>query len=218
MSLLSDYDYIYLHGFASHPESGKAQFFMQKFSELGILLYIPDLNNNDFSKLTLTRQLNQVEEIIQKCTKPIILIGSSMGGLISTILAEHNLNIKKIILLAPAFQMSQLWRIRITKEQLDNWKDSGYADIFHYGYKKDTPLHHEFYLDLFKHEDADFKRQLSALIFHGIHDDVVPIALSQEYIKSNPNAQLISTDDDHSLGKDLEKAWNKTISFIQQNS
>ncbi len=49
--------YIYLHGFASSPSSTKAQYLRARFASLQINLNIPDLNQGDFSHLTLTRQL-----------------------------------------------------------------------------------------------------------------------------------------------------------------
>ena len=211
---LKKYNYIYLHGFASGPKSSKAQYFKNKFLEHGINLHLPDLNQNDFSNLTISRQLTQVQEIINSCNKPVILIGSSMGGLLSTMLAETNSMIDQIILLAPAFKMSQLWVDGVTKEQLDDWKSQGQADIFHYEYEKKIPLKYNFYLDLFKHNDAIFKRQLPTLIFHGEHDDVVPIKLSNEYLKENPIANLVKLMDDHSLTKDLNFLWTKTVDFI----
>ena len=44
--------YIYLHGFASSPQSQKAQAFKQQFDQLGLPLQIPDLNQGDFSRLS----------------------------------------------------------------------------------------------------------------------------------------------------------------------
>ncbi len=214
MNLSKNYDYIYLHGFASTPDSGKAQYFKAKFFDIGISLYLPDLNQNDFSNLTITRQLEQVQKLIKKSSKPIILIGSSMGGIASVILAENNSNIKKLILLAPAFKISQLWRDGISVSQLEEWKIQGTSEVFHYGYEKKVQLNYQFYLDLFNHNDSNFSRAVPTLIFHGINDDVVPINLSQEYTQQNPNSTLISLEDDHSLKKDLNYLWNKSIQFI----
>lgn len=70
MNLPADSSYIYLHGFASSPESTKAKYFRDRFSCLGIDLKTPDLNQNDFSGLSLTRQLHQIEtEFLQ--TQPL---------------------------------------------------------------------------------------------------------------------------------------------------
>ena len=40
--------YIYLHGFASSPDSEKAQFIRDRFLEKQIALSVHDLNQNNF--------------------------------------------------------------------------------------------------------------------------------------------------------------------------
>ncbi|MGI8672953.1 MAG: YqiA/YcfP family alpha/beta fold hydrolase, partial [Luteitalea sp.] len=44
---------IYLHGFASSARSTKAQFFAERFAQVGVPLITPDLNAPDFSTLTV---------------------------------------------------------------------------------------------------------------------------------------------------------------------
>ena len=46
--------YIYLHGFASSPNSAKAKYIFQRFGENQINLEIPDLNSDDFSHTLIT--------------------------------------------------------------------------------------------------------------------------------------------------------------------
>lgn len=209
---MSQYNYIYLHGFASNPASSKAQYFKQKLEDLHQEVIIPDLNLDDFSSLTLSRQLDQVGELVSKSSKPVIMFGSSMGGLTTAILAEKYPNIAKIILLAPAFAMSSLWG-KGNPEELDKWKSTGETLVMHYGYNQQVPLKYNFYTDLFKHDDINFKRQIPALIFHGIHDDVVPLKVSQMYAHDHKMAQLIELDDDHSVGADLDSMWEKIKEF-----
>jgi pimeloyl-ACP methyl ester carboxylesterase len=212
---INDFDYVYLHGFASNPSSSKAQFYKLKLTLHNVNVYTPDLNGSDFSQLTLTQAINQTQNIIKQCNKPVVLIGSSMGGLISALVAENNLRVKKIILLAPAFKMSRLWQEITSVKQRSNWQAIGYENVYHYGYNKEVRLNYQFYTDLFKHNDSEFTRNLPCLIFHGIHDDVVPIKSSQEYVKAHPQAQLISLDDDHSVSKYLEPMWQLSCEFIQ---
>ncbi len=73
--------YIYLHGFASGPRSQKARDLGDQFARLNIPLTIPDLNQGDFTHLTLTRQIKQVEALFPPAPTPVTLIGSSFGGL-----------------------------------------------------------------------------------------------------------------------------------------
>ena len=53
--------FIYLHGFASGPLSGKAQFFRRRLAERGVNVEIPTLDQGDFENLTITRQLAVIE-------------------------------------------------------------------------------------------------------------------------------------------------------------
>ncbi|MFM6277345.1 MAG: YqiA/YcfP family alpha/beta fold hydrolase, partial [Dolichospermum sp.] len=53
-------NYLYLHGFASGPQSKKAQDIQKRLSKLQISMFIPDLNTGGFSDLTITRQIQQV--------------------------------------------------------------------------------------------------------------------------------------------------------------
>ena len=45
-------EFIYLHGFASGPNSSKAQAFKKRFEKLDITFHIPDLQEGDFENLT----------------------------------------------------------------------------------------------------------------------------------------------------------------------
>ena len=49
--------YIYLHGFASSPQSSKAIYLRDRFAEINLNLEVLDLNQGDFTHLTLTRQI-----------------------------------------------------------------------------------------------------------------------------------------------------------------
>jgi pimeloyl-ACP methyl ester carboxylesterase len=210
---MANYTYIYLHGFASSPSSSKAEYFKQKLSPHEVI--IPDLNQDDFYHLTLSRQLEQVSEIITTIQGPIILFGSSMGGLTAMLLAEKYPNIAKVILLAPAFRMSELWA-NGDPVKLQEWKEYGFGPVMHYGYDKEMLLGYQFYPDLFKHDDKNFMRQLPVLNFHGINDDVVPIEFSREYQLTHPQSTLIELDDDHGLGNHLDFIWDKVKPFCEQ--
>lgn len=94
--------YVYLHGFASSPQSGKAQFFCKRLAEQGIDLAIPALDGGDFEHLTVTGQLHVVDAAV--AGEPAVLFGSSLGGYLAALYAARHANIRKLILLAPAFQ------------------------------------------------------------------------------------------------------------------
>ena len=87
--------FIYLHGFASSPESAKAVYLRDRFAAQQITLEVPDLNQGDFSHLTIARQMAQVEALLPPDGTPVTLIGSSLGGLTSAWLAEKQAQVKK---------------------------------------------------------------------------------------------------------------------------
>ena len=96
--------FIYLHGWASGPFSNKARFFSQHFAQQGLTLQTPDLNQNDFFHLTLSRQIEQVKNLLSD--QAVTLIGSSFGGLTALWVAEQCQQVKRLVLLAPALDFS----------------------------------------------------------------------------------------------------------------
>ncbi|MCE3269388.1 MAG: esterase [Burkholderiales bacterium] len=204
--------YIYLHGFASGNNAKKANFFKSKFAESGIDLLIPDLNENDFANLTMTRQINFVKKLVDPSV-PVILLGSSMGGLLALILAQELNNINKLILFAPALQMVKRWTSR--KEEVEDWKQSGSKIVYHYGYKKNMPLNYSFINDLAKHEDEDFTKEVPTLIFHGTQDTAVPHIVSVKYAKGRDHVYYHELESDHSLENQLDYMWQEIKKFIK---
>jgi uncharacterized protein len=48
---------VYLHGFASSPNSAKARFFLERFRQAGVEMEVPALDRGDFTHLSITSQL-----------------------------------------------------------------------------------------------------------------------------------------------------------------
>jgi len=199
---------IYLHGFASSPQSRKAQYFAEKIPDL----IIPDLNQNDFGHLTISRQIAQIEALL---TEPSYIIGSSLGGLTAALLAEKFPDhVQKIVLMAPAFEFTKNWRKRLGEETLQNWKTEGYMPIFHYSEQREIPLHYDFFRDAETYCDSDFTNQTPTLILHGINDETVPISVSETYARDKAWVKFIALDSDHGLGDRLPTLCQETQTFL----
>ena len=95
--------YLYLHGFASSPNSHKARHIQQCFTNLELTLDVPDLNLMDFATVTLSDQLDYLERNYLNDEQPITVIGSSLGGFLAVQLAARSILVDKLVLLAPAF-------------------------------------------------------------------------------------------------------------------
>lgn len=86
---------IFIHGQESSSQGNKAVFFRGLFPEMTIPDFVGDVS-------TRMSKLNEI--LIGK--KGIIMIGSSLGGLMASLYAFQNQNrLKKLILLAPAINL-----------------------------------------------------------------------------------------------------------------
>ncbi len=206
--------YIYLHGFASSPQSHKAQYLRQRFAEVGISLNLLDLNQEDFSHLTLTRQIKQTAAIFTSDNKPVTIIGSSFGGLTAAWLAEQYSQVKRLILLAPAFGFPDCWVATLTSQQIKQWQRSRYLSVYHYGAERELPLHYEFINDARNYSLSQLRRSLPTLIIHGLKDDVIPIAASRIYANEQDQAKLVELDSEHGLNDVHRLIWEEIKQFL----
>lgn len=205
--------FIYLHGFASSPNSRKAEILRDRFSTLSIPLQCPDLNADDFSHLTLSRQIAQVEALFPPVPEPVILVGSSFGGLTAAWLGDRHPQIEKLVLLAPAFGFLDHWLPRLGEAALQQWRNTGYYSVYHYREETQIPLHHGFITDNQRYDETLLQRPVSTLILHGRHDDVIPISASQAYAATRPWVSLIDLDSDHALGNVDDEIWEAIQKF-----
>ncbi len=97
---------VYLHGFASGPQSSKARYFRTLLADAGASVAIPDLADGDFEHLTITGQLSVIDRSV--AGEPVALIGSSMGGYLAALYAARQFqNVQRVVLLAPCFPDSR---------------------------------------------------------------------------------------------------------------
>jgi pimeloyl-ACP methyl ester carboxylesterase len=194
---------LYAHGFASSPQSRKAKAFQSVLSSRGIEVLIPALDGGDFEHLTISGQLRIVENALNG--EPARLIGSSMGGYLAALYAATHPEVDRLVLMAPAFGFAHRWR-----EKLAPRAD---FEVFHYGTNEMQRVHYGLIEDALGYPEApDFKQR--ALIFHGIHDDVVPVDYSRDFAAAHPNAKLIELDSDHELLNVLDAITDSAAAFL----
>ncbi|MDJ0706680.1 MAG: YqiA/YcfP family alpha/beta fold hydrolase [Leptolyngbyaceae cyanobacterium MO_188.B28] len=209
--------YLYLHGFASSPQSSKAQYLRSQFQSLGIDLHIPDLNQANFTHLTLTRQIQQASKIMEPWEQ-VVLIGSSFGSLTAAWLTQHPdlyPKINRLILLAPAFRFLDHWLPKLGPDQLRHWQTEGVLEVYHYGHKAALPLNYQFIIDAQKYNDDHLQTPITTLILHGRQDDVIPIQASRDYAETRPWTRLIELEGDHSLGNVQPEIWQAVRDFLE---
>jgi uncharacterized protein len=201
---------VYLHGFASGPQSSKAQFFRARFEELGVPFEIPQLDEGNFEALTISAQLAVIDRAVRG--EPVTLMGSSLGGYLAALYASRHPNIEKLVLLAPAFQFPSRWRTRHSPD-LEEWKRTGAKSFYHYGFQAERPLGYRFVEDAVQYEDEPDAAQ-PVLILHGTRDDVVPAEVSLDFARRHPAATVRLLASGHELTDVTDTLWNETSSFL----
>ncbi|MGI8502998.1 MAG: YqiA/YcfP family alpha/beta fold hydrolase [Hassallia sp.] len=207
--------YIYLHGFASSPNSAKARDMSDRFAEIQTKLKIPDLNLGDFSHLTITRQLKQVAAEFPANAAPVTLIGSSLGGLTAAHLGQQYLQVKRLVLLAPAFGFLSHWLPKLGDEKLQRWQQEKYLEVYHYGEKRSLPLNYDFVTDAAQYQEEQLQRPIPTLILHGKEDEVIPIQASRDFARLRPWVELVELHSDHALGNVTSEIWQAIRLFCQ---
>jgi len=215
--LLAAMRIVYLHGFASSPQSSKAQYFARRFAEAGIRFDAPQLDEGNFEKLTITGQLRVIAAAVgnrEKDAGPVVLMGSSLGGYVAALYAaRHPAEVEKLVLLAPAFQFPGRWRARFGQRDFERWKTEGSLPFFHYASKSDQPLGFQFVEDSARYEDEPEFRH-PGLILHGSDDSVVPIDVSRAYAAGHPNVRLVEFPSGHELTDVMDGLWQQLGAFL----
>lgn len=203
---------VYLHGFASSPQSSKARYFARRFAEVGVPFIAPQLDEGNFESLTITGQLRVIQDAV--AGEPAVLMGSSLGGYLAALYAaRHAAEVQKLVLLAPAFQFPRRWREYLGPEDWDRWKRERSRPFFHYGSNTELRLGYQFVEDVEHYEDEPAFAQ-PALILHGTADTAVPVGVSRQFVLAHPNARLVEFPSGHELTDVLDGLWEQAGAFL----
>lgn len=200
---------LYLHGFASSARSSKATFFARKFLDAGVECETPDLNQPDFSTLTVTRMVEQVLRIIDsRPADQVVLMGSSLGAFVAVQAAlARPARVRSLILLAPALDFGGNRMRSLGGVRLEDWQRTDRLDIFHYGYGRMMPVHYQLYADARRYDCIGAALTMPIQIFQGRRDAAVDPVTVEQWAQARPNVELHMLDDDHQLTASVERIW-----------
>ena len=211
---------IYLHGFASSPQSSKATFFAERFAAAGVKFLCPDLNQPAFPTLTVSRMLQQVEKRISSLPPgEIVVIGSSLGGFVAVEAAGRQVGearhpISRLILLAPAVELEWDRWSEVGPGGVERWRQTGDVEVFHYAQERPDRLDFGFYEDAGRYHPASRQLALPVLIFQGLQDESVSPPIVEEFARRQGAATLYMLDDAHQLKNSLDFIWTETARFL----
>jgi len=207
--------HLYLHGFASGPSSRKARHLREGFAARGARLEVPDLTPgaDGFERSTPRSMLEVARAALAGAPGPHALIGSSLGGYLSALLASQDPRVERLVLLAPAFRLFERWRGRLTPAQLEGWRREGLATHHHV-----TQTERRIGWAFFEVAQAlpPFPVvTVPALVIAGARDETVPLADVEAWVARTPTARLVTVDDGHELGGSLDLVLREAWDFLR---
>jgi len=206
---------IYLHGFASSPDSTKARYFSERLGAHGVPLVTPDFNQPDFATLTMSRMLTQLSSHLDDAGARVSLIGSSLGGALAVLAAaRHPEQIERLVLLAPAVMLAKPGHSLLPPERIAEWQHRGALPFFHYASGEERLLDYAFYVDSLAHDPYDAVFTQPTLIFQGVYDTVVDCRSVEQFARGRSNVTLSLLEDDHQLGQSLPRMWESVEDFL----
>lgn len=210
----------YLHGFGSSPESGKAAFLRERLACHGLALHTPDFNQPDFTSLTATRMLAQLDEAIDALPAgPVTIFGSSLGGFLAIHAAASQRagsshRVARLVLLAPAVDFASGRDGWLSDAELEDWRRTDRRDVFHYAYGRTLPLGWALYEDSHAYDAFAVRFDVPTLVFQGSRDEVVDPERVRAWAAERSNVTLRMVEDTHQLQDSLPVIWRESASFL----
>lgn len=151
-------------------------------------------SDGKFEDITVSEGVNDVICAIsflkKQGYKKIGLMGSSFGGICSTIAASKSPELFVLALKSPVSDYPEVESGRKTKKDISDWKKTGFAV---YDKEKNLNLNYSFYEDITKldvYKDAE-KIKIPTIIVHGDKDEIVPVTQSFKLVKSIKTSKLV---------------------------
>jgi hypothetical protein len=210
--------WLYLHGFASGPESSKGVALARHYERRGIHLARLNLRQPSLEALRLSAMMRTVRDAIGGERDRAIVFGSSLGGLTACRVAEEDPRVCALVLLAPAFRIVEQFRRLAGPEGWKRWQETGHADIDDYAEKRRTRVHFGFIQDA---EPIDARSggwpdvRVPTLLIHGRQDDTADITYSRDWARGRRHVRLIEVDDGHELVRSLDRIAAEADAFLQ---
>lgn len=205
--------WIFLHGLGSDRKGEKARRFRDHLAGRGPGFLALDFTGHgesggDCRGLSPTRNLEDVGRAVsflreEASTAPLILVGSSMGGIAALWYAAlHPAGIHRVFAIAPAFLMAARFAASLSAAARRDWSDSGALPVS-VG-DRDLEIGWGIVGDEKRYDMDRLAADLRtpSLLIHGAEDAVVPPELSRDFVQSCAVAELVEiSGGDHRLSE-----------------
>jgi pimeloyl-ACP methyl ester carboxylesterase len=205
---------LYLHGFASGPESAKGRALAGRFASLGVPLLRADLTPgpDGFERSTPLTMLAEVERLVE-LHRPRAIMGSSLGGYLAAIVASRGApGLERAVLLAPAFRLFERWRARVSPAEERAWRERG-LEVDHAPSGGRRRIGWSFMEDAAR-LPAYPEVRIPVLCLAGRRDEVVPLEDVERFVALTPSARLVVLDDGHELLASVDRIFEEARAFL----
>lgn len=210
--------WLYLHGFASGPDSKKGVAVARHYADQGIPVERLNLRVPSMEQLSLSVMLDTVLAAMGGPEERVVLIGSSLGGLTAARVAEQDARVCALVLLAPAFRVVPQLRRRMGDAAWQHWQTSGWIETDDFTTQRKVRIHSGFIADA---EAVDARTggwpdvRVPTLIIHGRQDDTCDVQNSRQWSEGKRHVRLVEVDDGHELTASLPRILEETEVFLQ---
>jgi uncharacterized protein len=198
--------FLYLHGFASGPNSTKGVAVSEHYAARGIQVERLNLRVPSLERLRVSAMIAHVRNAIGGQQDRAVLIGSSLGGYVAARMAEGDPRVCCLVLMAPAFRLFERWRKRIGEEAWRQYQQTGWTEVDDYVEKKKARVDYGFIEDarvIDGRGNGSPDVRVPTLIVHGTRDASVDIGVSREFAAGKRHVRLVEVDDGHDLAASL---------------
>jgi len=209
--------FLYLHGFASSPESVKARAFAAWAASHEVPMDGLDLRVPTFEALSFRAITETVTRAMGGPEARVALVGSSLGGLAAARVAAADARVCAIFLMAPAFDLAARWRERLG-EGFETWRRSGWLEVDDWATGNKRRVHHAFVEELAEIDAASGRFpdvRVPVRIVHGVRDDIVDVELSRTWARGKRHVQLVEVDDGHELTSSIPRVLAEASAFFR---
>ena len=195
-ALRTQHSVLYLHGFASSPNSQKIQSLRALLEPMGVELNTPDLNVPSFEKLDFEAMVTTAGKSARGATYAIV--GSSLGSVVALEVVRRGLHVP-MVLIAPGLGIRDQWLAKLPPGDP--------IEIFNFAAGEKMPIHRAFFEQMSRVEVDREPPPVPVTIFMGRKDETIAFQRVERVWKSwessgklVPGSQFIEIPEgDHGL-------------------
>ncbi len=184
---------VFAHGFEGVPTGSKPRYLSET---LGHEVVAPLRNARGW---TFEDQVSAVTDAMDAHPDAQLLVGSSMGGFaVSVAASRHPDRDLRVLLMAPAVGIHEVWAEALGEMGMGRWSDSGTRTHFHRGRGAEVQLPYARWTQCL--DAAGVTLTHPSVIIHGLQDETISVDYAVALARRSPGLRrLYAVPDGHRL-------------------